>query len=267
MKKAYKQAMDQIAVSDHMRTRILAKTAKPKNRYGWVRTACGAAACFALLCTVGYVGLQTLDAAPEAAMDAGMNGANKTAAPAEGAFDVLEDSIESEAYSFSAGETAMEEAADGSAKADMKSEPDTDDIPAAEPTEDTPDVLIANPVVKYKYLEDALPVLEFMPVVPVEAINGDVTVIGGEVLQLCWEQDGVDYTYRTALGDADVSGIYTSRKYTEVAQLDDCDTSFPVEFSGDGNTFSLALWKRDGMTFSLFAEPGTDMDALIEIIG
>ena len=94
MKTAYKKAMDQVAVSDHMRTRILAKTASPRKYRGWVKTACGAAACFALLCTVGYMGMQTLDAAPETAMDAGMN---KSAAPAEGAYDVLADSVESEA--------------------------------------------------------------------------------------------------------------------------------------------------------------------------
>ena len=257
MKTAYKKAMDQVAVSDHMRTRILAETARPRKHRGWVKTACGAAACFALLCTVGYMGMQTLDAAPETAMDAGMN---KSAAPAEGGYDVLTDSVESEAYSFST-ETAMEDALDGSAAAGTKSEPDTDSIPA-----DTPDVLIANPLAKYEYLEDALAVLDFLPVVPVEAINGDVTVIGGEVLQLCWERDGVEYTYRTALGDGDVSGIYTAYDFVEVTVLDSCDTSFPVEFSGDGNTFSLALWKRDGMAFSLFAEPGTDKDNLIEII-
>ena len=61
MKTAYKKAMDQVTVSDHMRTRILAAAARPKNRYGWVKTACGAAACFALLCTVGLAGLQGME--------------------------------------------------------------------------------------------------------------------------------------------------------------------------------------------------------------
>lgn len=270
MKTAYKKAMDQVAVSDHMRTRILA-AARPKNRYGWVKTACGAAACFALLCTVGLAGLQGMEnsklALPETAAKFGAADAKESStaadAVAEGAYDALADTDGGKtSHSYSTKETAMEDAFDGSANAGTKSEPDPD---TAAP-EDTPDVLIANPLAKYAYLEDALDVLEFTPVVPAEAINGDVTVIGGEVLQLCWEENGISYTYRTALGDADVSGIYTVRDYTETAMLDSCDITFPVEFSGDGNTFSLALWQRDGMTFSLFADPGVDMDVLIGII-
>ena len=77
MKKAYKEAMSGIAVSDQMRERLLAAAARPRPRMTWVKPVCGAAACFALVCVVGLTGMEFMgrglglgmakSAAPEAA--------------------------------------------------------------------------------------------------------------------------------------------------------------------------------------------------------
>ena len=246
MKTAYKKAIDQITVSDQMRERILASAAKPRPRYGWVKPVCGAAACFALLCTVGLAGLQGIGnsklALPETAMkfDAADESSTTACAPAEVFDSVTEDSADED---FGGNLTAK------------------GNSPAAEDA--VPETLIGNPLVTYAHLEDALEVLDFVPVVPAEAVNGDVTVIAGEILQLCWQENGVDYTYRTAPGDGDVSGVYIEWKSTEETDI----AGQTVSLMGDGNTVSLALWEDDGMAFSLWAEPGTAKENFENIIG
>lgn len=269
MKRAYKQAMDQIAVSDHMRTRVLASVARPRSRMGWVKPVCGAAACFALICTVGLAGLEYFG--PNIGFDLTAGSAEKAAAPeaaggssnyatADCALEEVKKGESTMNYSALTGGTA-------SASEEATAEAAEDSFDGTEPPADQPQTLIANPVAKYPSLEKALDVLTFDPIVPEEALDGEVTVIGGEVLQICWDEGVISYTYRTAEGDADVSGIYTDYDFTETVELDSCDMIVEAELKGNGQTVSLALWQRDGMTFSLWAEPGVSEEKITGIIG
>ena len=269
MKKAYKEAMSGIAVSDQMRERLLAAAARPRPRMTWVKPVCGAAACFALVCVVGLTGMEFMgrglglgmakSAAPEAAdyatADACAPGGDNGAV----------------SYSCSSADLKTEAAVEEEASTEATAETDMiDALPDAEaggeePAQ-TPQTLIGNPVAKYSSLEDALAVLAFDPVIPEEAMEGDVIVIAGEILQLCWEDGVIDYTYRTAPGGGDVSGIYADWDVTEAVEIDDCDIAFTAELKGNGETVSLALWERDGMAFSLSAEPGVSKDKILSII-
>lgn len=274
MKKAYKEALDGIAVSNQMRERLLAAAARPHPRLTWVKPVCGAAACFALVCVVGLTGLELLgpglnigmakSAAPEAADYATAD------ACAPGTADGGDNGAVSYSYSTAdlKTEAAVEEEASTEATAEVNDSMDA--LPDAEagggnPAQ-TPQTLIGNPLVKYSSLEDAAAVLAFDPVVPEEAMAGDVAVIAGEILQLRWEDGVIEYTYRTAPGGGDVSGIYTDWDVTEAVEIDDCDIAFTAELKGSGETVSLALWERDGMAFSLSAEPGISKDKILSII-
>ena len=70
---------------------------------------------------------------------------------------------------------------------------------------------------------------------------------------------GVDtLIYRAGLGTEDMSGDYNV--YPAVQTVEEGGVS--VTCKGDGDTVSLALWSRDGYSFSLASERGLDMAAV-----
>ena len=250
MKRAYKQAMDQVTVSEQLKEKLLDAAAAPHPHHRWLKPVCSAAACFALLCTAGVWGMQQVGITKDAAVEDNCTGTASTASvngySTEAAFDGME-------------ETKTE--ADQSTK-----EADTKGTGAKESASDTVGseeyTSIASPLVTYDSLKAAASALDFTPIVPDEAGKADVTIIAGDTLQLSWQEDETFFIYRTAEGDADISGDYNSWAATETVELCGRDTTL----KGDGETVSVVLWQQEGMTFSLTADPGVSVEKVEAII-
>lgn len=81
------------------------------------------------------------------------------------------------------------------------------------------------------------------------------------MIQVFYGEDGDDLFIRKAAGDGDISGDYN--EYTQVETVDG------VTLKGENDVFSLALWTKDGYTYSVSggeAMPQTDMAALVASI-
>ena len=118
----------------------------------------------------------------------------------------------------------------------------------------------ANPFTQWDSLEDAVAALSFEPVLP-----GRIAVLSGlqistmdQMLQLCWQADGVDYCYRTAPGDDDVSGDWNGYSQTWSWILSGSE----VTLKGEDDLCSLAVWQADGYSFSLSASPAVSQETL-----
>lgn len=253
MKRAYKQAMDQVTVSEQLKAKLLDAAASPQPHHRWLKPVCSAAACFALLCTAGVWGMQQVGITKDAAVEDSCTGTTATASvngySAEAAFDGMEEAKTETEQSTKATDT---KGSDVKESASVGSD-------TASPEEGTS---IANPLVTYNSLKEAAAALDFTPIVPDEAGEADVTIIAGDTLQLSWQEEETFFIYRTAEGDADISGDYNSWTATETVELCGLDTTL----KGDGETVSVVLWQQEGMTFSLTADPGVSVEKVEAII-
>lgn len=86
-------------------------------------------------------------------------------------------------------------------------------------------------------------------------------VIEGSMIQAFYGEDGNDMLIRKASGTGDISG-----DYNEYAQTETVDG---VTLKGENDTFSLAIWEKDGYTYSISVGEAlgqTDMLALVAAI-
>lgn len=97
-----------------------------------------------------------------------------------------------------------------------------------------------------------------LPVLPegVEAVL--YQAIPGQLAEVRFSGGGDTLIYRAGLGTEDMSGDYNV--YPAVQTVEEGGVS--VTCKGDGDTVSLALWSRDGYSFSLASERGLDMAAV-----
>ncbi|MDD6033973.1 MAG: hypothetical protein PUC47_10930 [Oscillospiraceae bacterium] len=123
---------------------------------------------------------------------------------------------------------------------------------------------IPNPVLSCETREEAAGLLGFSPLIP-ESVPSDaeISVIAGSLLQLCWEQDGVSFVYRTAEGSDDISGDWNSYETSETVEV----AGLAVTLKGSGGLVSLMLWTENGQSFSLSADPGTEWKKLKTLLG
>ena len=63
------------------------------------------------------------------------------------------------------------------------------------------------------------------------------------MIQAFYGEDGNDMLIRKAMGNEDVSG-----DYNEYAQVETVDG---VTLKGENDVFSLAIWEKDGYTYSI----------------
>ena len=82
--------------------------------------------------------------------------------------------------------------------------------------------------------------------------------IPGQLAEVRFSGGGDTLIYRAGLGTEDMSGDYNV--YPAVQTVEEGGVS--VTCKGDGDTVSLALWSRDGYSFSLASERGLDMAAV-----
>lgn len=121
---------------------------------------------------------------------------------------------------------------------------------------------LPNPVVAYDTLEEAMAaagVEVTLPRFPAEWQQSQVSVIGGDLLQVAYT-DGTDtILFRAAAGEGDTSGDYSA--------YDSTWTVGDVTLKGSGDQAVLALWQRDGVSYSLRFSAPVDGAAAAELAG
>lgn len=121
------------------------------------------------------------------------------------------------------------------------------------------DVQIPNPFIDCDSMDAAAELAGFDMTLPRTA--DILQVIEGSMIQAFYGEDGNDMLIRKASGTGDISG-----DYNEYAQTETVDG---VTLKGENDTFSLAIWEKDGYTYSISVGEAlgqTDMLALVAAI-
>lgn len=267
MRKTYKEAMNQLAVSDELRERVLAaasvKYQQPRQLARWLKPVCGLAACVAVVGAAGIWtnlykngGLNTAGSISSGAPVA----STANAAPQDGATGGMAKDSGGNTANYAAG--AAPEMADGAAPQN-----DLADQEAQENTRSNEFGLTAamgSPIVSYETIEEAEAALSFSPVIPLSLTeptvleDSEISVIDGVLLQISWQDEEVRYTYRAAEGEQDISGDYEAYYLEEIVEISD----EAVTLKGDGETFSVALWQENGQSCAILADPGVQQELL-----
>lgn len=121
---------------------------------------------------------------------------------------------------------------------------------------------IPNPIVAYDTLEEAMDaagVEAVLPDFPAEWQQSQVSVIGGDLLQVTYTNGTDTILFRAAAGDEDTSGDYNV--------YDNTWTVGDVTLKGSGDQAVLAIWQRDGVSYSLSFSAPMDGTAAAELAG
>lgn len=126
----------------------------------------------------------------------------------------------------------------------------------AETPAETPQapLMIPNPLREVEGPADFLP-LGVAIDAPAGAEDVRYTVIANTIAEVDFTHSGAAVTLRAAKGEDDISGIYMNFDKTEQLSLAPSGTAVTVSATAAGET--LALWQKDGISYSLFAEGGT----------
>lgn len=114
-------------------------------------------------------------------------------------------------------------------------------------------VQIPNPLVEYKTVDEAKNTLSFDAPVPTFVPDGYkidyVGTIAGETLQIFYKNGKNEIVFRAAKGSDDISGDYNVYKNTKTVSVNGTD----AKYRENGET-SGAVWTKDGLTFSVYAD-------------
>lgn len=114
-------------------------------------------------------------------------------------------------------------------------------------------VQIPNPLVEYKTVDEAKNTLSFDAPVPTFVPDGYkidyVGTIAGETLQIFYKNGKNEIVFRAAKGSDDISGDCNVYKNTKTVSVNGTD----AKYRENGET-SGAVWTKDGLTFSVYAD-------------
>lgn len=118
----------------------------------------------------------------------------------------------------------------------------------------------------YNTVEEAQAALGFAPVLP-GALPEDVyytgiKVLEGDVLELTMMVDGEKVIYRTAAGNADLSGVEAEYSHTFTEEVNGVTRSYA---GSDEDTLSLAVWADETCSYAVVAENGADAQLIRQI--
>lgn len=124
-----------------------------------------------------------------------------------------------------------------------------------------------SPLVNYTTLDEARKAIGFKFTVPTTIPDnykmGDIIVIGNELAEILYRYDDKEILYRTAKGNADISGDYND--YDKVKTIIIGNTEATVK--GKNDSINLATWIKDGVSFSLSFDEAVNEKVLSKIIG
>ena len=125
---------------------------------------------------------------------------------------------------------------------------------------------IPNPSVSYKTLDEARKAVGFSFAVPTSLPANyqmkDIIVISNDLAEIFYKKDNKEILYRTAKGNLDISGNYTVYEEIKTVMVG----SAKVTTKGKGNLVNLAIWTKDGISYSLDFDEACDLKAVSSII-
>lgn len=125
---------------------------------------------------------------------------------------------------------------------------------------------LPNPLVNYSTLDEARKAVGFTFAVPATLLDGyqmkDIIVVSNNLAKISYLKGDNQITYRTAKGNADISGDYNV--YDKVKTITVGNTQITVK--GKGDSINLATWTKDGTSFSLSFDVPVNEKTLSTII-
>ena len=97
--------------------------------------------------------------------------------------------------------------------------------------------------------------------VPYGAEASGYVSIGEDLAQVVYESEEGSVIYRKSPGNEDNSGDYNVYEDTEIGCLKD---GTEVIMKGSGELWQLAVWQKDGYSYSLSFYPGVDKDEFLK---
>lgn len=114
-------------------------------------------------------------------------------------------------------------------------------------------VQIPNPLVEYKTVDEAKNTLSFDAPVPTFVPDGYkidyVGTIAGETLQIFYKNGKNEIVFRAAKGSDDISGDCNVYRNTKTVSVNGTDAKYRENGEASG-----AVWTKDGLTFSVYAD-------------
>ncbi|HEX2939201.1 MAG TPA: hypothetical protein VHO66_09850, partial [Ruminiclostridium sp.] len=118
----------------------------------------------------------------------------------------------------------------------------------------------------YKTLDEARKAVGFSFAVPTSLPANyqmkDIIVISNDLAEIFYKKDDKKILYRTAKGNADISGNYTVYEEVKTAMVGNTK----VTVKGNGGLVNLATWAKDGISFSLNFDEAYDLKSVSSII-
>ena len=128
------------------------------------------------------------------------------------------------------------------------------------PTENEEPVIggmqIPNPFINCDTMTEAADLAGFSVVLPKAADM--LQAVKGSMIQALYGDNGSDMTIRKAAGSGDISGDYNVYAQTEIAG--------DATLKGANDTFSLAIWEKDGYTYSVSVSQALSQAAMLELV-
>ena len=130
--------------------------------------------------------------------------------------------------------------------------------------EETNSTQLANPFITCDTLEEAEEIAGFTMSVPDSLADFDqnmIQAVDKSMIQIFYGNDR-QILVRKGTGTDDISGVYT--EYSVNKSFDVSGST--VTLKGDGDIINLAVWTRDGYSYSVYAESGLSESEMILIV-
>ena len=165
----------------------------------------------------------------------------------------------------SSASSSLPEESSGSSSVESESSPEESSSPESEETESSESTQIPNPYVDCTSMEDAAETSGFTLELP-EALTqkGEpvIQAIEGTLISVSYPDGKGEIIVRKGSGEEDVSGDFNVYEEQSTAEADGTE----VTLRGNGGLVNLAIWQRDGFSYSLSFSEGIAADEIVGLI-